>query len=47
MFWMEDRVNLTMDKDYPNLPRDPTHNNLRYMVETGDNINKFWMKPSR
>ena len=43
MFWRDDRVNLTMDKDYPDLPRDPTHYNLRYMVETGDNINKFWM----
>ena len=46
MFWRDDRVNLTIGKDYPDLPRDPTHYNLRYMVETGDNINKFWMKPS-
>ena len=29
MFWRDDRVNLTMDKDYPNLPRDPTNYILR------------------
>ena len=43
LFWKDQRVKLKIDKNYLELPRDPTFHNLSYMVKTGDQINEFWM----
>jgi len=40
MFWRDDRLSFNYSG---NFPRDLTHNNLSYIVQTGDEIGKFWL----
>ena len=44
LFWKDDRVKLIKDNESTHdLPRDNAHNNMSYLVQNREEIDKYWL----